>query len=51
VHLSTEVHRAMVARGYQGEVRILTAFRIQKMDCGWILLCASLAAVAIYWGR
>lgn len=51
VQLSTEVHRAMVARGYQGEVRILTAFRIKKMDCGWILLCASLAAVAIYWGR
>jgi cobalt/nickel transport system permease protein len=51
VQLSTEVHRAMVARGYHGEVRILTAFRIQKMDCGWIFLCASLAAVAIYWGR
>ena len=51
VQLAAEVHRAMVARGYQGEVRILTTFRIQKMDYGWMLFCTGLAGFCLYWGR
>ncbi len=51
IELSTEVHRAMVARGFQGEVHILTTFQARKKDYGWILFCACLSGFFIYWGR
>jgi cobalt/nickel transport system permease protein len=51
MQLSAEVHRAMVARGYQGEVRILSVFRIRKRDYIWTVFCASLSGLLIYFGR
>lgn len=51
MQLSVEVHRAMVARGYQGEVRILSVFQIQKKDYLWMAFCAGLSGVLIYFGR
>ena len=51
MQLSAEVHRAMMARGYQGEVRILSVFRIRKRDYFWIAFCASLSGLLIYFGR
>jgi cobalt/nickel transport system permease protein len=51
MQLSVEVHRAMVARGYQGEVRILSVFQIQKRDYLWLAFCAGLSALLIYFGR
>ena len=50
MRLSTEVHRAMVARGYQGEVRILRVFRLRKRDLLWMVFCAGSAAFLIYTG-
>ena len=51
MQLSAEVHRAMIARGYQGEVRILSVFRIRKRDYLWMAFCAGLSGILIYWGR
>ena len=51
MQLSTEVHRAMVARGYRGEVRILKVFRMQKKDYLWLVFCVSLSGMLIYFGR
>ena len=51
MQLSVEVHRAMVARGYQGEVRILSVFQIQKKDYLWMAFCAGLSGLLIYFGR
>jgi cobalt/nickel transport system permease protein len=51
MQLSLEVHRAMVARGYQGEVRILSVFQIQKKDYLWLAFCAILSGLLIYFGR
>jgi cobalt/nickel transport system permease protein len=51
MQLSSDVHRAMVARGYQGEVRILSIFRLQKKDYVWGLFCAGVAGILIYLGR
>jgi cobalt/nickel transport system permease protein len=51
MQLSVEVHQAMVARGYQGEVRILSVFQIQKKDYLWMASCATLAGLLIYCGR
>jgi len=51
MQLSAEVHRAMVARGYQGEVRILNVFRTQKRDYFWVAFCVSLSGLLIYFGR
>jgi cobalt/nickel transport system permease protein len=51
MQLSMEVHRAMVARGFQGDVRILTVFQAQKRDYGWILFCVCLSGIFIYGGR
>jgi cobalt/nickel transport system permease protein len=51
MQLSSDVHRAMVARGYQGEVRILSVFHLQKKDYGWMISCAGIAGILIYLGR
>jgi cobalt/nickel transport system permease protein len=51
MQVSTEVHRAMVARGYQGEVRLLSSSQIRKRDYLWIVFCAGLSGVLIYYGR
>ena len=51
MQLSAEIHRAMMARGYQGEVRILSVFRIRKRDYLWTAFCASLSGFLIYFGR
>jgi len=45
--LSTEVHRAMLARGYQGEIRILNVFRVQKRDYIWLAFCGSVRAILL----
>jgi cobalt/nickel transport system permease protein len=49
LHLATEVHLAMIARGYRGEVRLLDDFRTRAWD--WIALAGFLAvaAAAIGW--
>lgn len=44
LHMSTEVHLAMIARGYRGEVHLLDDFRTRPID--WLAL-AGFAAVAI----
>lgn len=48
-HLSSEVHLAMIARGYRGEVRLLDDFRTRAWD--WVALAGFLcvAAAAIGW--
>ena len=51
MQLSVEVHRAMVARGYQGEVRILSIFQIQMKDYLWMAFCAGLSGLLIFFGR
>jgi len=51
MQLSAEVHRAMMARGYQGEVRILSVFRIRKRDYFWMAFCVGLSGILIYLGR
>jgi cobalt/nickel transport system permease protein len=47
--LSEEVHMAMVARGWTGDVRTTTPARIAGRDLAWALLCA-LAAFVILGG-
>lgn len=48
--LGTEVHAAMIARGYRGEVRLLDDFRTKPSD--WVFLLAALCvAAAIIGGR
>ena len=49
--LSAEVHRAMVARGYQGEVRILSPFHLHPADGFWAGACAGLMIFFLWAGR
>ncbi len=51
MQLSFEVHRAMMARGYQGEVRILSVFHVRKKDYFWVAFCAGLSGLLMYFGR
>jgi cobalt/nickel transport system permease protein len=51
MQLSVQVHQAMVARGYRGEVRILTSFQIRKRDYLWAAFCAGLCGILVFWGR
>lgn len=45
--LSEEVHQAMLARGYRGEMLLLSRFRTRPMD--WLLLCLSLLVFGLAW--
>jgi cobalt/nickel transport system permease protein len=47
--LSEEVHLAMVARGYTGEVRSLTPPRVRRTDGLWCIACGAFA-VLVLWG-
>ncbi len=48
LHLSTEVHLAMISRGYRGEVHLMDDFRTKPID--WIALAgfATVAALAMW---
>jgi len=48
MQLSSEVHRAMIARGYQGEIKILNTFRVRTRDYLWLAFCAGLSTVLGY---
>ncbi|MEQ1946148.1 MAG: cobalt transporter CbiM [Bryobacteraceae bacterium] len=45
VQMSGEVHLAMQARGYRGDVHVLTGFRTRSADWVWL---AGFAAVAVF---
>ena len=51
VHLSVQVHQAMVARGYHGEIHILSSFSIRKRDYLWAIFCAGLCGILVLLGR
>jgi len=48
MQLSSEVHRAMIARGYQGEIKTLNTFRVRTRDYLWLAFCSGLSAALIY---
>jgi cobalt/nickel transport system permease protein len=48
MQLGAEVHRAMIARGYQGEPKILNVFRVRTRDYLWLGFCIGLSAVLVY---
>jgi cobalt ECF transporter T component CbiQ len=45
LHMSTDIHLAMIARGYRGEVHLMDEFQAKLID--WIAL-SSVAAIAIF---
>lgn len=45
--LSEEVHLAMVARGYAGDARSVTAFRMRLLDAAFVLACVAAAVAAV----
>lgn len=48
--LGTDVHSAMIARGYRGEIRLLHEFRTKPTD--WLFLAAALAVpTLLLWWR
>lgn len=51
IHLSVEVHRAMAARGFRGEVQVLIPFQVRRRDYAWGVFCAGISGLLIYWGR
>jgi len=48
LHMSTEVHLAMISRGYRGEVRLLDEFRMKPLDWGAAFGFAAVAALAFW---
>jgi energy-coupling factor transporter transmembrane protein EcfT len=42
--LSEDVHMAMVARGYNGNARSITSFRVRRLDVEFMLACLVTAA-------
>jgi cobalt ECF transporter T component CbiQ len=51
LQLSADVHLAMQARGFRGEVYLLDDFRARPADWCWCGGFAILAAAALWWGR
>jgi cobalt ECF transporter T component CbiQ len=49
-HLASEVHLAMVSRGYRGEVHLLTELRMRRRD-RVVLLTALALPLVILWSR
>jgi cobalt/nickel transport system permease protein len=49
-HLSEEVYLAMLARGYQGESRVLFNFRFKGKDLIWLLMILILNGI-LFWGN
>jgi cobalt/nickel transport system permease protein len=47
-HLSEEVYLAMLSRGYRGEVRVLSDFRLKFRDLFWIIFVVISAMVLIW---
>lgn len=45
--MSQEVHNAMLARGYSGEIRVLSTFRTNGSDYAWSLFVAILCGVVL----
>jgi len=50
-HLSQEVHLAMEARGFRGEVRLLTEPRLRPGDLLWIAAALLVGGVILWIGR
>jgi cobalt/nickel transport system permease protein len=51
LQLSTDVHRSMVARGYQGDVRLLFPFQLRPVDGFFAGVCAALMVFFVWGGR
>jgi cobalt/nickel transport system permease protein len=45
--LSDEVHMAMVSRGYRGDARTISTFRVRALDLVWIAGCLAGAALTL----
>jgi cobalt ECF transporter T component CbiQ len=45
--MSEEVYQAMVSRGYTGQPRTLSAFKIKAFDLAWVAACAVVVGVAL----
>jgi cobalt/nickel transport system permease protein len=45
--MSEEVYQAMVSRGYTGQARTLSAFRIRAIDLAWLACCAIAIALVL----
>ena len=45
--MSEEVYQAMVSRGYTGQARTLSAYRIRAIDVAWVACSAMLIALVI----
>ena len=48
--MGEQVHSAMLARGYQGEVRSLETWHLRSLDLAWALGIAGVFAVTIWLG-
>lgn len=46
--MSQDVHRAMVSRGFSGDVRTLAVFRARPYDYAWCLFIAVICAVVLF---
>jgi cobalt/nickel transport system permease protein len=45
--LAEEVHMAMVSRGYRGDARTLSGFKVRAVDVAWCVGCVVLALVVL----
>jgi cobalt/nickel transport system permease protein len=51
IHLSRDVHGAMISRGFQGDVRLLDAPRADGKDWAVVAVAVAVAAIAVIIGR
>lgn len=47
LHLATEVHLSMIARGYRGEVHLLDDFRFRARDAAFLLVLAPVCLAVV----
>jgi energy-coupling factor transporter transmembrane protein EcfT len=49
--MSEEVYQAMLARGFNEEVRTLTEYRLRALDVALLITALLIAILALYAGR
>ena len=45
--MSEEVYQAMVSRGYAGQARTLSAFKVRAIDVAWVACCTIVIALVV----
>ncbi len=51
IEMGDDVYKAMLSRGFHGEFRTVSRFRMRGLDCAWMLTVSAIAALLLFADR